>query len=79
MTDYVRHKIKNILIDHGIESLINDYDEEFFLDSIQYVSILVSIEQQLSIDIPDEYIIIKDSYSINDFVSLVDNVLDLGI
>lgn len=75
MVDYIRNQVKDILIDHGVESLMDNNDEEFVLDSIQYVSILMSIEQHLNIDIPDEYLLIKDKYSVNDFFKIVEESL----
>lgn len=75
MIEHIRNKVKKILIEHGIESFMDNDDEEFILDSIQYVSILVSLEQQLDINISDDYLLIKEKYSVNDFLNIVDKSL----
>lgn len=64
-------KVKEVLLEHGIESYNDDNDEVFILDSIQYISILVSLEEVFDIEIPDEYLITKNEYNILDFCEMV--------
>lgn len=45
-----------ILDDSGICYNTNDYSEELIFDSLQFVSIFVSIEDNYGIYIPDEYL-----------------------
>lgn len=69
--EQTKNKVKDILMNHGIESLLNNDNELFDLDSIQYISIIVSLEQEFDIEIAEEHLLMKNEFSINDFYEMI--------
>lgn len=71
MREQIKNKVKEILRDHGVESLLDNDDELFNLDSIQYISIIVSLEQEFNTEIAEEHLLMKNEFSINDFYEMI--------
>lgn len=64
-------KVYDIFESHGIDnSMIND------MDSLTYMIILADIESVFNIEIPDELLIKNNYKSIDDFVEIVQILLD---
>lgn len=59
----------NLLID---DSIATDVDvNEYGIDSLTFVSFIVSLEEELGVEIPDVYLTTDVLRSLNGFVSLV--------
>ena len=52
--------IQNILDEHGIDNTNLGIEEKLEMDSIQYISIIVSMEEILDISIRDDFLIGED-------------------
>ena len=66
--------LKDIFDKHGIFILEQDYSEELCLDSLQFVSIVVAIENTFSVQICDTYLINGKLKTFNDFLLLVNTL-----
>ncbi len=66
--------IYNIIEDNGVE--LSDKTIMKEIDSIQYISIVVEIEQTFSTVLPDHLLSIGDFNNIDQFVSAVIDVLE---
>jgi len=54
----------------------NDIDlSEYIIDSLQFISFIVEIENKFGIEIPDELLNIENLKSLNGFSQLIENIL----
>lgn len=60
-----------IIIDQSLETNLNYYD----MDSITFVSIIVDIEREFNIVIPDEFYSIESLNTINNLVTIIDSLM----
>ena len=60
-----------IVIDSSLETNLNHYD----LDSLTFVSIIIDIEREFQIVIPDEYYSIKSLSSISNLVDIINKLI----
>ena len=70
----IKESINKMLEENGIE-----LDEQGVLtnvDSISFISTIVSIEQEFDIEFPDEYLLLSSLSSINDIVRVVETVIN---
>jgi len=63
-------EVIDILENHGLNIISDNYESHLEMDSIQYISVLVALEEQFGITISDEDLLIE-SPSINTFVDIV--------
>lgn len=57
----------------------NDIDLAMLLeDSIHFVTLIVTIEEELQIVIPDDFLLIDNFHSLNGFISMLEEVVKLG-
>ena len=76
MKDFeLKEKIKGILEECGIELLDYEEDEELGIDSMQYVSLIIQLEDYFNIIIDDEYIIEKD-ITLREIIEMVRKYVD---
>lgn len=75
--------IRNIIIEEMenlgviIDATAEDIDLlNIGIDSITFISLIVSIEGRLNIEIPDEYLRIEVLNSFNGFVHLIDSLVN---
>ena len=77
----IRNQIKNIIteifkqngfIDHNI----NIEKDNFTLDSILFISIIVELERNFNITIPEDKIDLDDLFSLERFEKLVESVIN---
>ena len=71
--------VRSVLKKNGI--LISDSPDDINLreqiqDSIQYISFIVTLEQELNIEIPDEMLSIEALDSFNGFCKRLDEILE---
>ena len=71
----IRDRLIDILKENGIDIFENQFDEELQIDSIQFVSAIVSIEEEFEINIDDFYLVKENFHTFTDFEKLVMEVL----
>lgn len=52
----IEGRVKDILLNSGCLSILNNESETLSFDSIEFVNLIVELEQEFSICIPDEYL-----------------------
>ena len=67
--------LKTIFEDNGVIIITGEEDLELEIDSIQFLSVIVDIEETFKIEIPDDLLIADQLLSFNDFYSLVQDLL----
>ena len=72
----MKEKLYNILSNNGVEYTEND-NEEIMLDSIDFVSIIVEIENEFDIVISEEFIQIDKLRTVNQFIVMI--AFELGM
>ena len=73
MTSEIKAKVIEIVEENGIE--IDDSGSFDNIDSLKFISTLVSIQQAFNIEIPDEYLLGENSINIESLTAIVDNEL----
>lgn len=73
MTNEIKEKVIEIVEENGIE--IDNSGSFDNIDSLKFISTLVSIEQVFNIEIPDEYLLGENSINIESLTAIVDNEL----
>lgn len=53
----ISNKLKEVLINNGCLSILEGDEEELFFDSIEFVNLIVEIENEFCIFIPDDYLL----------------------
>lgn len=69
----INGKIKEMLCDIGI-TYNSDYDE-LEMDSIQFITLVVKIEDEFMIEVPDDFLLISAMNSINNIEIILGNLL----
>lgn len=72
--DNIKEEILEILDDNGITYMNDKIDSD--IDSIQYISTMVSIEEKFEIEIPESYLVGQSLDDISHLVSLVQALLN---
>ena len=72
----MKEKLYNILSNNGVEYTEND-NEEIMLDSIDFVSIIVEIENEFDIVISEEFIQIDKLRTVNQFIVMIASELGM--
>ena len=70
MDEEILLTILSILNEHGIERRKLDYDEILEMDSIEYISVIVSLEEKYKISISDEYLV-SNEITINKIYNMI--------
>ena len=66
-------KIQNWLEENGIE-VLNDGTLDN-VDSISFISSIVSLEEEFNIEFPDEYLLIEKMNNINNICLIIESLL----
>ncbi|MDR2177562.1 MAG: acyl carrier protein [Treponema sp.] len=79
METTVREKLLGILEESGLfidqKSPEGDLDlREYIVDSVQFMSFVVEIENQFDIEIPDEVLAYDNLASLNGFITIVESI-----
>lgn len=67
----MKERLNTVFSDLGLYVDEEEYDEELGLDSVTFVSLLIEIEEEFDIDIPDEKLSIEELKTFSDFLRLV--------
>lgn len=70
--------LKDIFERQGIFVSEEDYSETLAVDSLQFISLIVEIEEHYSIEIDDTYLTQTKLQSFNDFLNLIETILELN-
>ena len=77
--NYIKKIILDSLANTDVELPNNVKDDldltEYIYESIQYVNFIINIENELSIDLPDELIVYDNFRSLNGFANMLLEVL----
>ena len=69
-------KLKKIFKENGVDFINDEHIDLLEIDSIQFVSIIVDIETEFDIEIPEEYLNGTKLKTFDDFVLLVEKLDD---
>ncbi len=69
--------LEECFAENGI--VINNMDEELELDSIQYISLVVTIEQKFEMEYPEELLGEKAILTFNKFYEDVKRINEIGV
>lgn len=67
----IKEKLIKIFNDNGV--VVISEDEIIDVDSLIYISIIVEIEEEFEIEVPDEYLITNQLTCLSEYIELVDN------
>lgn len=67
----MKERLERVFSELGLYVEEGEYDDELGLDSITFVSLLVAIEEEFDIDIPDEKLSIAVLKTFSDFLGLI--------
>lgn len=73
MIDKIEARVIEIVEENGIE--IDDEGKFDNVDSIKFISMLVSIEQEFNIEIPDDFLLLDNILNISSITAIVENEL----
>jgi acyl carrier protein len=76
-----REKVLEILEENGLyvdpKSAGEDMDlREYILDSLQFMSFIVEVENKLNLEIPDEILVYDNLASLNGLSSILESIAD---
>lgn len=63
------------LEDNGIYVNKSDFNAELEMDSIQYVSLIVELEERFHITVPDEYLGHEIPNTVNSFIKMIKKLM----
>lgn len=69
----MKERLEKVFNDIGLYIDEDEYDDEIGLDSMTFVSLLVAIEEEFKIEIPDEKLSIVALKTFADFLQLVES------
>ncbi|WP_068785886.1 acyl carrier protein [Paenibacillus phocaensis] len=78
MVPKIEDIIIKILSDNGINIFESEMDEKLIIDSIQFVSIVVSLEESFNITIPGEYLSFERLQTVADFEEVIRTLVKGG-
>lgn len=71
----VEDKLKDIFQNLGI--VIEKNEDEIILDSLQFINIVVSMEDEFSVVIEDKYLSMKHLKNFSDYINLINQYLGI--
>ncbi|NLC19991.1 MAG: acyl carrier protein [Clostridiales bacterium] len=72
--EYIKEKLTSIMSQNGL-CLLNE-EELLEIDSVQFITIILDIEEAFQIEIPDDKLIIDELKSLDDFCNLIYSLLN---
>ena len=78
MINDITEKILSILkrMDINVEDNEVDFITENNIDSITFIEIILSIEEEFSILVPDEYLIMEESNTVSKIAAFVEKIIN---
>ncbi len=71
----IENKIRKILDENGIY-IADNLDEKLDLDSITFISVIVCLENEFEVDIPDDYLSMDKFMTFKNYVDNIKAILD---
>lgn len=71
MENNIRDKVMEIISESGIE--IGDDGVLENIDSLKFVSMLVSIEQEFAFEVPDEFLLMENIPNVDSISAMIEN------
>ncbi len=74
----VLKRVLNILLNMGykVDDVTIDYIEAYEIDSITFIELILEVEEEFSIMVPDESLIMENVNTVEKIAELVKKVLD---
>lgn len=69
----MKERLEKLFTDFGLYIGEDEYDDEIGLDSMTFVSLLIAIEEEFKMDIPDEKLSIATLKTFSDFLQLLES------
>ena len=78
MINDITEKILSILkrMDINVEDNETDFITENNIDSITFIEIILSIEEEFSILVPDEYLIMEETNTVSKIAAFVEKIIN---
>lgn len=68
----IKDKMINILRQNGI--IVFEENEVIEMNSLMYISLIVNIEEEFEIEVPDDYLNLNQLNCLSDFVILISSI-----
>ena len=69
--DSIRKRVRKVLNDNGVSIIPELDDEKILLDSIEFISVIVGLEEEFNIAIPEEFLTFEALQTIEQFVNMI--------
>ena len=69
--DSIRKRVIKVLNDNGVSIIPELDDEKILLDSIEVISVIVGLEEEFNIAIPEEFLTFEALQTIEQFVNMI--------
>lgn len=69
--DSIRKCVIKVLNDNGVSIIPELDDEKILLDSIEFISVIVGLEEEFNIAIPKEFLTFEALQTIEQFVNMI--------
>ena len=81
MINDITEKILSILkrMDINVEDNEADFITENNIDSITFIEIILSIEEEFSILVPDEYLIMEETNTVSKIAAFVEKIINRDV
>ena len=78
LIDNITEKITNNLrtLDINVDNTTSDFITENNIDSITFIEIIISIEEEFSILIPEEYLLMEEMNTVSKIANIVNELAD---
>lgn len=73
----IKLNVIKVLERNGVSVLDFESDYGIIIDSLQFITIVVDIEETFDIEIPDDYLIYDKMNNINNIITIVINTLKI--
>lgn len=67
--------LNKIFANHGVLIENNEENEQLYLSSVTFISIIIEIEKEFEISIPDAYLDIDRLNTYYDFIIMIENLI----
>ena len=67
--------LTSVFVENGINFLPADPDSDIIMDSIEFVSVIVTLESEFNVEIPDEYLLMEKLRTFSQFHNMIESLL----
>ena len=75
----IEERLNRIISENGNDIASNNINEKLDIDSITFVSLIVEIENEFDIEIPDDYLLIEKLGTYSQFLDMIIDLLEKKI